>query len=104
MTTFVIEAFTPVAKNSLLGFATVRMPSGMLLHDVGVHRQGGSFWAMPASKPMLDRSGTQLKDASGKLRWVPIVSFADKATRDRWSQAVVAALREQRPDLVAGDA
>jgi hypothetical protein len=41
MTGFVVESFTPMAKNTLLGFATVRVPSGLLFHDVGVHRQGG---------------------------------------------------------------
>jgi len=101
MTGFVVESFTPMAKNTLIGFATVRTPSGMVFHDVGVHRQGGSMWASPASKPMLSRDGMQMRDAAGKARWSPIVSFADKRTRDRWSAGVIEALRQQYPEALS---
>jgi hypothetical protein len=40
---FVIEKFAPVIRNTLRGFA-VRMPSGMVLHDVAIH-QGNLFSA-----------------------------------------------------------
>jgi hypothetical protein len=98
---FIIQDFTPMPRNTLLGFATIQAPSGMILHDVTVHRQGDSVGALPASKPMLGRDGMQLKDPNGKLRWQPIVSFKDKPTRDRWSRAVVEALRQQRPEVIA---
>src|SRR4051812_30083032 len=101
MTGFIIESFTPMARNSLLGFATVQAPSGMVFHDVAVHRQNDSLWVSPASKPMLDRNGVQMKDANGKLRWTPIVSFKDKQARDRWSRAVIGALKSQHPEVVA---
>lgn len=37
----VIEEFVAVEKNTLRGFARVRMPSGMVLHDVAIalHRR-----------------------------------------------------------------
>jgi hypothetical protein len=95
---FVIKSFSPMLRNTLLGFATVQAPSEIIFHDVAIHRQGQSVWASPASKPMLGRDGTQLKDAGGKARWLPIVSLKDKSTRDRWSNAVVLALKEQRPE------
>jgi hypothetical protein len=101
MTGFNVESFTPMAKNTLVGFATIRVPSGLVFHDVGVHRQGDSLWAMPASKPMLGPDGVQLRDTRGKLRWTPIVSFADKRTRDRWSDGVIAALREPKPEVLS---
>jgi hypothetical protein len=31
---FIIEDFTAVVRNTLRGFARVRTPSGMVLHDV----------------------------------------------------------------------
>src|SRR5438105_1202288 len=101
MSGFIVQDFAPVAKNSLLGFAVIQAPSGLVFHDVSVHRQGDAMWACPASKPMLGRDGTQLKDAAGKLRWTPIVSFRDKRTRDRWSRGVVEALKEQRPEVLS---
>jgi hypothetical protein len=101
MTGFVIESFSPMMKNTLLGFATVQMPSGLVFHDCGVHRTGDRLWVSPASKPMLDRNGTQMWDAAGKLRWTPIVSFKDKPTRDKWSNAVISALKEQHPEVLS---
>jgi hypothetical protein len=100
MTGFILRDFTPMARNSLLGFAVIQAPSGLIFHDVAIHRQGDSMWAMPASKPMLSRDGTQMKDAAGKLRWQPIISFADRKTRERWSSSVVAAVKEQRPEVL----
>jgi hypothetical protein len=39
-TAVVIEEFASVAKNTLVGFARVRLPSGMILHDVSVSPEG----------------------------------------------------------------
>jgi hypothetical protein len=99
MNGFVIESFSPMPRNTLLGFATVQAPPGIIFHNVAIHRQVDAWWASPASKPMLDRDGMQLKDANGRARWSPIVSFKDKSTRDRWSNAVILALKEQRPEV-----
>jgi hypothetical protein len=100
MSSFVVESFVPMAKNSLLGFATVRAPSGLIFHDTAVHRKGDSIWASPASKPMIDRNGTVMKDADGKVRYAPVISFSDKTVRDKWSTAVIDALRQQRPEIL----
>jgi hypothetical protein len=101
MTGFIIGTFTPIQKNSLLGFATVRMPSGLVFNDVGGHRRGGAFWALSASRPMLGKGGVQLRDKDGKSRWSPIASFANKQVRDRWSYSVIDALRAQRPEVLS---
>lgn len=96
---FFVEQFTPVAKNTLVGFVTVRSPRGLVFHDVAVHRRGDSVWASPASKPLVGRDGVQLKDAAGKTRWTPVVSFAAKELRDRWSAGVIAAVQFAHPEV-----
>jgi DNA-binding cell septation regulator SpoVG len=101
MTDFVVESFTSMAKNSLLGFATVRIPSGLVLHDVAVHRQGDSIWVMPPSRPMLGRDGSVMKDTNGKVRYQPIITFRDKQTQARWSAAVIEAMRQQHREVLA---
>jgi hypothetical protein len=90
---FVIEEWTPVIKNSLRGFARVRLPSGMVLHDTAVHLKDGKAWASPASKPQLNRDGVQMKGADGRGLWVPVVGFASRELRDKFSAAVIDALR-----------
>jgi hypothetical protein len=89
-------------SGTLRGFCTVHLPSGMILHEVAVHHRNGSWWASPASKPMLSKDGTVLRDDAGKVRYAPIISFDTKQTRDRLSQAVVEALRMAQPQLFAG--
>ncbi len=96
-----ILEFTPIIKNTLRGFARVRLPSGMVLIDCALHvGSNGRAWASPASKPMLDRNSNVMRDGDGKIRYVPIIDFADRATRDRFSDAVIAALRESYPDAL----
>ena len=97
---FVIEDFVKVERNTLRGFAKVRTPSGIIFHDVAIHRQADAAWASPASKPLLDRTGQHMRDAAGKSQWVPIVSFTSKELRDKFSAAVIDALRTSHPDVL----
>jgi hypothetical protein len=97
----VIEDFVVMERNTLRGFARVRMPSGVIFHDVAIHRKDGATWASPASKPMLGRDGTQMRGRDGKALWSPIVSFTTKDVRDRFSEAVITALRESHPDALS---
>ena len=99
--TFIIEDFQPIVRNTLRGFARVRVPSGMIFHDVAIHQKDGATWAAPSSKPMVGRDGTAIKAADGRISYSPVVSFANKELRDRWSAAVIAALQARYPDALA---
>lgn len=50
-------------RNSLLGFARVELPSGMVIADVTILTGERGPYAMPPSKPMIGRDGTVMKDA-----------------------------------------
>ncbi len=95
-----IEEFTPITRNTLRGFCKVSLPSGMILSDVSVHVSGETAWASPASKPVLDRNGVATRDTAGKIRYVPVVSFARRDLRDRFSNAVIEALRASHPEAL----
>lgn len=97
----VIEEFTAVEKNTLRGIARVRMPSGMVLHDVAIYRKDTAAWASPASKPRLGRDGSQMKGPDGKGLWDPVVTFSSRELRDRFSSAVIDALRGARPEALS---
>jgi hypothetical protein len=97
---FVVEEFTPVIDNTLVGLARVRLPSGLILHDVAIHKRNGTAWAVAPSKPMLDRNGVQVKNATGKPLCVPIVTFASRELRDRFSAAVIDAVRAAHPRVL----
>jgi hypothetical protein len=100
MTGVVIEEFKAVARNSLRGFTRVRMPSGMIFHDVGIYETVGTRWASPASKPMLGRDGTQLQ-RDGKQAYSPMASFVSKEMRDKFSSSIIAAIEASHPEAFA---
>jgi hypothetical protein len=93
--------FKPMHKNSLRGFATVRLRSGLTIHDVTVCASSGKAWASLPSKPMIDRDGQVLRDReTGKVRYAPILEWADRQTADRFSGAVVEAVEARHPGAV----
>jgi hypothetical protein len=98
VTDVVIEDFKLMTRNSLRGFARVRMPSGVIYHDCAVHQRGSIRWASPASKPMIGAYGTQMRGADGKAAWQPIISFVSKEVRDQFSRAIVAAIEAAHPE------
>jgi hypothetical protein len=90
----------PRRRNSLLGFAKVELPSGMVIADVTVLISERGPWASPPSKPMIDRDGIVLRDEKHKIRYQPIIEFTSKNVRDRFSDQVIHALRQQHPDAL----
>ena len=99
MNAIVIEEFKPLERNSLRGFARVRLPSGVIMHDVGIFQDSGKAWASPPSKPQIGRDGTHIKK-DGKPAYSPIISFVSKEVRDKFSAAVLDALRASHPDAL----
>ena len=91
----------PRLSGALRGFADVEFPSGAIFHECGVFEQNGRWWASPAAKPQVSREGTVLRDDRGKTKYIPVVSFRDKARRDLWSSAVVTAVHAVHPEVLA---
>ena len=98
---FTATNWKPLRKGALVGFVSVSMPSGLVIHEISVLETNGRFWASPPSKPMIDRHGVAMIDDNGKRRFAPIIEFADRDTRARWSDAVIAALRTAEPEALA---
>lgn len=96
-----ILEWRPLRKNSLLGFARVQFPSGLIIADVTVLNGERGPWASPPSKPQIDRDGMVLKDVNGKIKYTPILDFVSREKRNQWSQAVVDALQASHPEVFA---
>jgi hypothetical protein len=92
--------WTPRQSGALRGFVDAESPSGLVLHDCCVFEQNGRRWASPPAKPQVSRDGTVLKEANGRTKYSPVVTFRDKARRDLWSDAVVAALHAAKPEVL----
>ncbi|WP_114910734.1 hypothetical protein [Acidibrevibacterium fodinaquatile] len=99
----VVSDWKPLRRGTLRGFVTVSMPSGMIVREVSIGQSHGRAWAMPPSKPMIDRNGCVMLDDAGRRRYSPVIEFISKSVRDRWSSSVVDALREAHPEALANE-
>jgi hypothetical protein len=48
-------------------------------------------------KPQIDGNGVARRDDRGKVAYVPVLEFTDRATRDAFGQKVIASLLEFAP-------
>ena len=102
---FIIIDWRPVVKGALLGFAEVQQPSGQIINDVTIVTAENGPLASPPGKPMIGPDGMVLTDHRGKVRYSPVIQFASKEVRSRWSDAVIAAVRTAHPEaFTPGDA
>jgi hypothetical protein len=95
--------FKPIAKGALRGFATIELPSGLTLFDCAVLVSNGKAWASLPSKPLFGKDGQQLRDDNNKPRYVPLLRWKSREQSDRFSEAVVKAVRFANPDALTGD-
>lgn len=85
-------AFRPLARNTLVGFATIVHENGIVVLDVTLHEKAGKRWCSPPSRPMLDRDRQLVVGDDGKIRYCAVIEFVDDRTRWRWCAAAVAAI------------
>jgi len=90
-------AWKAVTKNTLRGFATVRLGKALSIKDVAVHTSHGKRWASLPSKPMMDAAGNVKKNDQGKTQYVPILEWLDRETADRFSEGVIEAVEREHP-------
>jgi hypothetical protein len=96
-----LESFRPVVKGTLRGFCRIRFESGLIIDEISLHLAGddGSTWASPPARPMVDASGVALRDQkTGKVKYAALVTFSSATVRRRWSDGIVAVVREAHPE------
>jgi hypothetical protein len=93
----VLEAFKAMPKGTLRGFATVKLPNQLTIADCPVFIANGRAWATLPGKPVIDRASGRHVEADGKKRYSAILAWPDRGTADRWSDAVVALVRQAHP-------
>jgi hypothetical protein len=74
--TISVTDFRPLRKNSLVGFATIRINELRLtIRDVSIHRHSnGGRWAALPARPMIDREGHHIKK-DGKPQYSVTLEF-----------------------------
>ena len=81
---FTVSDWKEVVKNTLRGFCSITMPSGLILRNCSLHEKEGSRWiGLPAQ---------QFKKDDGTSCYKPIVEFTNKQARDRFNEAAFRAV------------
>jgi hypothetical protein len=89
--------FKPLHRNSLRGFATIRINEMRLeIRDVAIHDKGESRWAQLPAKPQI-RDGELVHDERGRVQYFHLMDFDSRAVSDAFSAAVVRAVLEFAP-------
>jgi hypothetical protein len=82
-------------RNTLRGFITLTLPSGMVIKECTVHHKDGREWIGLPGRPQLDRDGTPRKDPNtGKLLYSNVIEIPDREARERFQAAALAAVHE----------
>lgn len=87
-----------VVKGQLRGFAGVEISSiGLRINDIPIFVGDNGAWAALPSKPELDREGRRKTDINGRAIYAPVAEWRTRELSDRFSEAVVAAVRRAHP-------
>jgi hypothetical protein len=92
-----LVSWQPFRKGPLRGFACIELPIGLKIFDVPIRTSTNGLWAGLPAKPEIDRDGRRKTDVNGKPVYAEVLRWRDRATADRFSQAVIALVRQAHP-------
>jgi len=79
-----IRNWTPQTKNTLRGFCTLRLPSGMIIERVMLHEKGDNRW--------ISFPGREYTDEQGQKQFAGFIRFDNRAIADRFRDLVLDSL------------
>jgi hypothetical protein len=85
----------PFPKGALCGFASIRLGRTLVIHDVPVLQSHGRAWAGLPGKPLIGTDGIGLRDEKGRQRYARMLEWTNRQASDRFSEAVVSAVRQE---------
>jgi hypothetical protein len=86
------SSFRAVENNTLRGFFTLELASGLVLHECALHEAGEKRWVALPAKADLDTDGRQRRGADGKKMYKPVVTIPDRARRNRFQERALEAV------------
>ena len=81
---FLANDWKAFEKNTLKGFVTILLPSGLCIRECSVHEKNGNRWIGLPGKPWNRKDGT--------TTYIPIIDFANDGARVRFQNLALAAI------------
>ena len=95
-TTITCDDWRAVRRNTLLGFAAIKIRElHLTIRDVAVHEKGERRWAQLPARPQI-KDGEAITDAAGKAQYFPN-GLRGRGLPDAFSAAVCAAILAHEP-------
>ena len=91
-----------MTRNTLRGFAVLKMPSGMIVRDVAVHQKSGKSWAALPARPQIGQDDKVVRNHAGKAQYSALLGWCNRDLADRFSAAVVQLIRAEHPSDLDG--
>ena len=86
-------AYRAIDKGAVQGAADLFVPAlGGTLLDCLVLTGSNGRWVNPPNRPMIGKDGRQMRKDDGKPSYKDVLKFADRAGKDAWSKAALAAI------------
>jgi hypothetical protein len=87
----VIAGWKRLQKGTLVGFFSATLPSGMVLHNLMLHERNGARW--------IGFPGREWTNQAGQQQFAKLIEFRDRATADKFRDAVLDALDKHLEQL-----
>jgi hypothetical protein len=87
-----IRDFKPIRKNTLLGFFTLVLDSGLVIKECSLHEKENKRWLSFPGKPQLDKDGKAMRDERGKVIYANILIVEDWTRSAKLQELVLEAL------------
>jgi hypothetical protein len=84
-------------RNTLRGFATIRLGRSLVVHDCPAPLSHGRKWVALPAKPQLTCE-RELLMRDGKILYVPVLEWGSRDAQYAFSEAVVAAIEAEYPE------
>jgi hypothetical protein len=92
-------SWKPIVRGQLRGFASIEILSiGLRIIDIPVLIGSNGPWATLPQKPEFDSEGRRRLDINGKPTWSPVLEWRTRDIRDKFSEGIIAAIRQAHPD------
>jgi hypothetical protein len=93
----ILREWRLVRKKTLVGFATVELPIGLVISDVAIHHKNNRWWANLPGRPVLDATGQPMMSLDGRRMWVNLLACRDPELAAKFSTAVISLVRSTYP-------
>lgn len=89
-----------IQKGMLVASLTIGL-GRMILHEVQIFSANGTVWVNPPRRQQIGPGGLVVKGADGKVRWLPVVEWGDRDSKQRFQEGVISAFEAQHGPVAA---